>query len=271
MFQLIDSFFFISLGITFVLLFLMAFHFKNRVSALENKNNALTEICNTIVHEINQVKQIVSVSTPSTSNYNHIPVNTMMYTQGYNEIPQYNDEGESNEDDGESNEDDGESSEDDGESSEDDGESSEDDENRKYTPITEEYPSHDEHILKLKIESIEYSDEDTEPCTNSELKSGESEETIEVHKITLPDDNVDILEETLEDFEVTKIDDVVHIEDDIASEIPSVSTNQRQSSYKKMNVQMLRTMAISKGLCSDPSKMKKQELLKMLDDHENEN
>ena len=250
MFQLIDSFFFISLGITFVLLFLMAFHFKNRVSALENKNNALTEICNTIVHEINQVKQIVSVSAPSTSNYNHIPVNTMMYTQGYNEIPQYNDEGES---------------------SEDDGESSEDDESRKYTPITEEYPSHNENILNLKIESIEYSDEDTEPCTNSELKSGESEETIEVHKITLPDDNVDILEETLEDFEVTKIDDVVHIEDDITSEIPSVSTNQRQSSYKKMNVQMLRTMAISKGLCSDPSKMKKQELLKMLDDHENEN
>ena len=250
MFQLIDSFFFISLGITFVLLFLMAFHFKNRVSALENKNNALTEICNTIVHEINQVKQIVSVSAPSTSNYNHIPVNTMMYTQGYNEIPQYNDEGESNEDDGES---------------------SEDDESRKYTPITEEYPSHNENILNLKIESIEYSDEDTEPCTNSELKSGESEETIEVHKITLPDDNVDILEETLEDFEVTKVDDVVHIEDDITSEIPSVSTNQRQSSYKKMNVQMLRTMAISKGLCSDPSKMKKQELLKMLDDHENEN
>ena len=228
----------------------MAFHFKNRVSALENKNNALTEICNTIVHEINQVKQIVSVSAPSTSNYNHIPVNTMMYTQGYNEIPQYNDEGESNEDDGES---------------------SEDDESRKYTPITEEYPSHNENILNLKIESIEYSDEDTEPCTNSELKSGESEETIEVHKITLPDDNVDILEETLEDFEVTKVDDVVHIEDDITSEIPSVSTNQRQSSYKKMNVQMLRTMAISKGLCSDPSKMKKQELLKMLDDHENEN
>jgi hypothetical protein len=37
-----------------------------------------------------------------------------------------------------------------------------------------------------------------------------------------------------------------------------------------MNVQMLRTMVISKGLCSDPSKMKKQELFKMLDDHENE-
>ena len=35
--------------------------------------------------------------------------------------------------------------------------------------------------------------------------------------------------------------------------------------YNKMSVQELKKNVITKGLCSDPSKMKKNELLKMLD------
>lgn len=248
MFQLIDSFFFISLGITFVLLFLMAFHFKNRVSVLEKKNDALTEMCNTIVHEIHVVKQMVTVQVqhpvPSSStNFNHIPVNTMLYT---NQISQNESDDDSDSDDGRETV-----------NSEESGSSKSIDESE-----------HDDEHLTLEIESIEYSDEITDNGDDdSNLKNIESEETVEVHNIQMSDDNVHILEDSMEDIEVTKIDEVVHVEEDVASEIPSISTK----SYKKMNVQMLRTMVISKGLCSDPSKMKKQELLKMLDDHENEN
>jgi len=36
--------------------------------------------------------------------------------------------------------------------------------------------------------------------------------------------------------------------------------------YRKMTIQNLKTLVITKGLCSDPSKMKKAELLKMLND-----
>jgi hypothetical protein len=253
MFQLIDSFFFISLGITFVLLFLMAFHFKNRVSVLEKKNDALTEMCNTIVHEIHVVKQMVTVQVPqpvplSSTNFNRIPVNTMLYT---NQIPK-------NE------------SEDDSEYESEDGRETVNSEESESSKSIDESEHDDEH-LTLEIESIEYSDEITDNGDDdSNLKNIESEETVEVHNIQMSDDNVHILEDSMEDIEVTKIDEVVHVEEDVASEIPSISTNQKPSSYKKMNVQMLRTMVISKGLCSDPSKMKKQELFKMLDDHENE-
>ena len=249
MFQLIDSFFFISLGITFVLLFLMAFHFKNRVSVLEKKNDALTEMCNTIVHEIHVVKQMVSlqVQSPvhsSSTNFSNIPVNTMLYT---NQISQ-NESDDDSDSDSDSNSDDG------------------------RETVNSEESERDDVPLSLEIESIEYSDVITDNDDDgSNLKNIESEETIEVHKIQMSDDNVHILEDSMEDIEVTKMDEVLHIEEDVASEIPSISTNQKQSSYKKMNVQMLRMMVISKGLCSDPSKMKKQELLKMLDDHENEN
>ena len=253
MFQLIDSFFFISLGITFVLLFLMAFHLKNRVSVLEKKNDALTEMCNTIVHEIHVVKQMVTVQVPqpvplSSTNFNRIPVNTMLYT---NQIPK-------NE------------SEDDSEYESEDGRETVNSEESESSKSIDESEHDDEH-LTLEIESIEYSDEITDNGDDdSNLKNIESEETVEVHNIQMSDDNVHILEDSMEDIEVTKIDEVVHVEEDVASEIPSISTNQKPSSYKKMNVQMLRTMVISKGLCSDPSKMKKQELFKMLDDHENE-
>jgi hypothetical protein len=42
-------------------------------------------------------------------------------------------------------------------------------------------------------------------------------------------------------------------------------------SYQKMNVQALRAYAISIGLCSDPSKYKKPELIKRLLEHDLEN
>lgn len=251
MFQLVDSFFFISLGITFVLLFLMAFHFKNRVSTLEKKYDTLSDMCKTIVSEIGQVKNMVSnvpqMPVPRMQ-YNHIPVNTMMYTQS-NEITDdedvdakdqveynYDDESEGSEEFDAESED---------EAEEDDSESDEEE----------------------KVPSIEHA-----------IQEIESDDTIEVHKVHLNNSMDEVLEEGVEQMiEVTKVEEVIEaieieIPDEEQSEAPSqaVTQDEKKVSYKKMNVQMLRTLVISKGLCTDPSKMKKQELLKMLTDYENE-
>ena len=48
-FNYIDTFFFISLGITFILILLLVFHFKQRVADLEEKNATMFEIINNIV------------------------------------------------------------------------------------------------------------------------------------------------------------------------------------------------------------------------------
>ena len=54
-----DTFFFLSLGITFVLILLLVYHFKQRLSSTENKCDTMFEIINGMVEEINSLKHVV--------------------------------------------------------------------------------------------------------------------------------------------------------------------------------------------------------------------
>ena len=192
MFQLVDCFFFISLGITFLLLFLMAFHFKTRISTLEKKNNALAEMCTTIVTKISQVKQMVveqnTMMKPVAVSHNILP-NIFLRPPPVNQ-PEFVVISESDESESESD---------------------------------EEEVSLVEELQESKVEEIE-------------------DEPIHLETTTLP-------------------------EADLQSEVFSIAINNHddKNSFKKMSVQMLKTLVISKGLCTDPSKMKKLDLLKMLE------
>ena len=62
---------------------------------------------------------------------------------------------------------------------------------------------------------------------------------------------------------------IVHkIAEEMTNNVENSADDTKENSkyiYSKMNLQTLRTTVISKGLISDPSKMKKQELLKLLE------
>ena len=76
-YNFIETFFYISLGITFVLILLLIYHFKQRVISVEHKYDTMVEIINHVVKEISTVKQYVSMmnlSTPIMSSmYNYMP------------------------------------------------------------------------------------------------------------------------------------------------------------------------------------------------------
>lgn len=55
-FNFIETSFFISLGITFVLILLMVYHFKERMSCMEQKGDTMFEIINNIVREMTNIK-----------------------------------------------------------------------------------------------------------------------------------------------------------------------------------------------------------------------
>lgn len=82
-FNLIESFFFLSLGITFVLIFLIVFYFKQRLEKLEKNNQALGDICNEIIKELSTLKSIcvsniispTSHPPPMRNMYNPLPPN----------------------------------------------------------------------------------------------------------------------------------------------------------------------------------------------------
>ena len=62
-FNYIDTFFFISLGITFVFILLIVYHFKQQIKSLEQKNDTMFEIINNIVKEITNIRNVM-VSPP---------------------------------------------------------------------------------------------------------------------------------------------------------------------------------------------------------------
>lgn len=60
MFNFMETLFALSLGITFLLMLLLIYHFKQRLSAIEQKHDILLEIINTLVQETHILKSVVA-------------------------------------------------------------------------------------------------------------------------------------------------------------------------------------------------------------------
>ena len=58
-FDFMETFFFISLGITFILILLLGYHFKDRLNNLEQKCDTMFEIINNMVREMTSIKSTV--------------------------------------------------------------------------------------------------------------------------------------------------------------------------------------------------------------------
>jgi len=62
LFSFIESFFFLSIGITFILILLLVYHFKQRLTLLEQKTETIVSIVNQLTHEITYMKPMMSHS-----------------------------------------------------------------------------------------------------------------------------------------------------------------------------------------------------------------
>ena len=66
-FNFMETSFVISLGITFVLILLLIYHFKQRLTAAESKQDTMFEIINNLAQELNNLRGHMSLlSRPST-------------------------------------------------------------------------------------------------------------------------------------------------------------------------------------------------------------
>ena len=59
-----DTFFFLSLGIAFVLILLLVYHFKQRLTTTENKCDTMFEIINGLASEVNNMKGALVARMP---------------------------------------------------------------------------------------------------------------------------------------------------------------------------------------------------------------
>ena len=238
LFNFIETFFFISLGITFVLILLLVYHFKQRLSTLEQKCDTMFEIINNVVQEITIVRGATNrimqgfMSGPVSGigpSPGPVPMTSQLDTIQLSEAVEEDESDDDNESDEE-----------------------EDDNDSEHDEIAEELI--DNEVVDLEIMDEENTNNEIEQMSKEEIMrivenlDKELESTpINFAEYTFHDPDNELIEESIEPIEM------------ITDEPIESATD-----YKNMNLLTLKNLALSKGLVTNPSKMKKNELLKLL-------
>lgn len=238
-FSFMETFFFISLGITFILILLLVYHFKQRISTLEQKHDTMFEIVNNIVKQLRNMQMNmqhlgepvnfpIPVHQHCTVQPDHVHMIDMV------NLPQYS---ESEEDGSDSEEDssDSTSEEDDSDSEEDGSDSEEDDSD---------------------------SDEDSSKSEEETRESVKESEPVIEDPTTIPNDDLAISQVTTLD---EPDDEIIIRKSDGSITTMNESSEPSKDMYKKMTITALKAAVKEKGLSQDPSKMKKQELVQLLE------
>ena len=260
LFNFIETFFFISLGITFMLILLLVYHFKQRLNTLEQKSNTMFEIINNIVSEITSIKQsryefmqprhAFTVNKMSNIDLHNIKeyvpsVEPKLPVVNANNNIQFkiseNDTDESSNDT--------------------DSEIDDLDENESDSDNNSEM---DDSVDSVYIDKIVVSDNDEPNIVNTEQVKIIS---LQLTDLELNDTEVDSLDKTSDFKTIIKTAEIEEIEelDEIKEIVIKTPKELLIDTYNKMSSTELKTIIIQKGLNTDPSKMKRPRLLQLLE------
>jgi len=228
MFNLIETFFFISLGISFILILLLVYHFKQRLNGSEQKCDTMFEIINNVVQELTHVKNIqMGMQYRMQSQQHQNPILHSLHpsvlinkeiSRPVNDKILVSDGEDDDQLDSES-------------GSESDCVDTDDDEEE------EEVDSDDDGAVRLiNIDST------------VDIAGQLQVESLSVEKISMTDEGI---ESTLEQIDITNE--------------PTLQETV-QESYRKMTLSALKAYVIDRGYCTEPSKLKKHELIKIIED-----
>ncbi len=182
-FNFIESFFLLSLGITFVLIVLLVYHFKQRVSSMEQKCDTMFDIVQNLVKELKAVK---SACQEQSGGGVCARMDPMMSSYSAMARKDDDDEDEDDEDDEDDDEDEDEDDDEDEDEDEDE-DKDEEEEEEKEKDKEKEKEVESVKIINMdigsKIEIIESNESDSDDAA-IELDAEEPVPTI--HKIEIP-------------------------------------------------------------------------------------
>jgi hypothetical protein len=254
LFNMLESMFFITLGISCVLLLMLIYHFKQRVSKLEQSTETMFEILNNMVQELSSIKR--GLVHPSIITEPTYPSFTDPQTSRIN--VSLSDDDESDSDDASlpdlidcsvhaiNNED--EDSYDDSDDDDSDDDDSDDDD------------SDDEKEGEVKVVSVDM-DESLDNIDTAESVMSDMHDDVDEN------DNgaFEVNTVAIDEIHINKLDETNHLEENDNMSHASINTAEV---YKKMNVPTLKSLVIEKGLSSDPSKLKKNDLIALLESNQ---
>ena len=242
----------ISLAITFVLILFLVYHFKQRITTTEEKTDTMFDIINNMAQEMTNIRTAMNmVNTPAPpAHITQVPSFTKIAVSDEESDSEYETDSE-DEDDGDSereNESDTEREDESDSEDEDDGNISENEEN----------------IEQIKHISMDLNNEIDTQINSDDVNSDNNDVDEKEQPPTELNDT---------DLVVEKLDEVVkHIEEEEEEEEESESLDGRitysHSNYRKMNLATLRQMVVTRGLSTDTSKMKKNDIISLLENNE---
>jgi len=216
-FSFIETFFFLSLAISFVLILLLVYHFKQRISLLEQKNDTMITIINDIAKEMTMFR----CNCACNQNNGDMNFSSMFGSSskgGVCMIPS------------------------------------------SFEIFQEQnLPNNLHEIIELNQDDDDEDDDDEDDEDDDDEDDDDEDD----------DDEEDILQKIVvsdnEETDTQEQDvDVVVSESEIYQEPVSQTVNKEENSYHKMSLSALKQLVVSKGLCTDASKMKKHELLQLI-------
>ncbi len=285
LFGMLENFFYISLGITFALILLLVYHFKQRLSAEEKKSDTMYEILTNVVQELNSIKTqlrtpVIAPPTPTPiPSYTPVPDKSNQNGGTFNYV--------SDKTDDETDEDETSYSESESESESDASYESDDDDVSviKYELIEVKNPEEQSHsepgLEPISIEDIsivlEHPNEEVSiPVQPASATVEEVEVSIEQPaSATIEEVEVSIEQPasaTIEEVEVSiPVQPVATIEE-VSIPIESSSLELKDISvsvepgvdFKKLNMTQLKALAAAKYPDVDTGKMKKAEIIKLV-------
>lgn len=253
LFSFVETFFFVSLGITFILILLLVYHFRQRFISLEQKCDTMFELINNIVTELNNERRSThgfGVTSPPVLFYPEPDGQTALGGQAEKSEP-FTDMDDSDDETSDEEGEDDEDSDDEYSNSDEDGDSDEDEDSEDEGEYSHIHiaPMDETDNNSVKVIMLDQVEELTELPVD-DMDDSDSDDSDKPIDLVVSDPIV-----------VEKLD-VQHLE-----QVPVESHTEKAANevYNKMSMQALKTLAITKGLSSDPSKMKKAELIKLLE------
>ena len=252
-FNILETFFFISLAITFVLIIMLVYHFKGRLTNVENKYDTMFGIMHNMVGELKSIKKEIAMCALGSTAC--APFMCMRAQPG-NQTVETNDSNDDNNEEYDNDED----------------TASENSDEYDNEPTYHSMNEYDQSFIKIVVSDNEPELESFEPETIElsepqiiELSSTEPE--TKVITIELSDNLEEILEEIPEEEEQQPTHLIINKIDEIPSENDSDLVKKHDIiDYKKMDVSYLRTLVITRGLATDTKKLKKLELISLLEE-----
>ena len=207
-FNLFESFFLMSLGITFSLILILFYHFKERIRFIENKTDNLFSLIQDLAEELKKPNydKLNSGSPYNVLNIENQPGSPFVGNVALDQVL-----------------------------------------------IGTDLKNFENNLEEVEMEE----DVDNIDELSDFVKSDIEEDDDEEEDIEDDDEN--------ENFEKITIPDIKIVKQDTDTE--QTHESNKRINFKKMHVGDLRAMIIEKGLCEDPSKMKKGELIELIKNH----